>query len=306
MSFVICVDGTRFSHFLGRGEGSVSGVSTPRWETVLEGFGRLEGPCFDEVGNFYFSDMRPPGKIYRLDRDGNVSSLAAREHVGGLVPHASGGLVATGHTVIVVQQDGTKQTVLDPVDGWGFNDLTTDAAGNVFVGMHGERPTAEPPKISASLWRIEPGGHSRCCYDGIGLTNGLRLSPDGTRLYHNDTAAKVVWVSDINDEGMPINRRLHHELQHGSPDGMTIDEAGCIWVAAITSGKLVRIDPDGGEDYTLDTPSQWVASACFGGADGLDLYVVTFGGEPYDPERTGGVYRTRVDVAGAPLAAARI
>jgi xylono-1,5-lactonase len=281
-------------------------VPSARWETVHEGFGRLEGPCFDSVGNFYFSDMRPPGEVYRLDPAGRVTLLVSREHVGGLVPHISGGLVATGHTVAVVQQDGEESIVLEPLGGWGFNDLTTDSAGNVFVGMHGERPTTEPPKISASLWRIEPGGHYSRCYDGIGMTNGLRVSPEGDRLYHNDTVAKVVWVSDINEEGMPINRRLHHELQHGVPDGMAIDEAGCIWVAAITSGKLVRIAPNGNEDSTLDTPSNWVASACFGGADGLDLYVVTFGGEPYDPERTGGVYRTRVDVAGAPLSPARI
>ena len=284
----------------------MAGVPSPPWETVLEGFGRLEGPCFDAAGNFYFSDIQPPGEVYRLDAEGRVTSLTTREHVGGLAAHARGGLVATGHTVIVLQHDGAAETVLEPVDGWGFNDLTTDAAGNVFVGMHGERPRAESANISASLWRIEPGGRARRCYDGIGLTNGLRVSPEGHRLYHNDTAAKVVWVSDIDAEGMPVNRRLHHELQYGSPDGMTVDEAGCIWVAAITAGKLLRIDPDGNEDYTLDTPSKWVASACFGGDDGRDLYIVTFGGEPYDPERTGGVYRTRVDVAGAPLALARI
>lgn len=277
----------------------MSGVQSPRWEVVLEGYGRLEGPCFDSVGNFYFSDMRPPGKVYRLDPDGRVTPLLTREHVGGLIPHAAGGLVATGHTVALVQQDGEENTLFGPVGGWGFNDLTTDAAGNVFVGMHGERPTAGPPKISASLWRIEQGGHFSRCYDGIGLTNGLRVSPEGDRLYHNDTVAKVVWVSDINEEGMPVNRRLHHELQHGTPDGMAMDEAGCVWVAAITAGKLVRITPDGNEDYTLDAPSKWVASVCFGGADGLDLYIVTFGGEPYDPERSGGVYRTRVSVAGA-------
>ncbi len=277
-----------------------------RWETVLEGFGRLEGPCFDSAGNFYFSDMRPPGAIYRLDPDGNVTHLASREHVGGLVPHISGGLVATGHTVATLQQDGEETLVREPVGGWGFNDLTTDSAGNVFVGMHGERPAAAPPNVSASLWRIGPDGQFSCCYDGIGLTNGLGVSPQGDRLYHNDTVAKVVWVSDIDEDGMPVNRRLFHELQYGSPDGMAIDEAGCIWVAAITSGKLVRIAPDGNEDFALETPSKWVASACFGGADALDLYVVTFGGDPYDAERSGGVYRTRVGVAGVPLTPARI
>ena len=49
---------------------------------------------------------------------------------------------------------------------------------------------AELPTVTASLWRLAPGGVVTRCYDGIQLTNGIGISPDGARLYHNDTALK--------------------------------------------------------------------------------------------------------------------
>jgi sugar lactone lactonase YvrE len=280
-------------------------MTRPEWELVTEGFGRLEGPCLDEQGRLCFSDMRPPGTVYRLEPDGSVMKLADREHVGGLVPHADGGLLASGHTVAVLRDDGTERTILEPVDGWGFNDLATDAAGNVFVGMHGERPTGSAPTVTASLWRVGPGGEATRCYDGVQLTNGLGVSPDGARLYHNDTHPRTVWVSDLDEQGLPVDRRVHAVVA-GAPDGMAIDESGCVWVALVDSGRILRLTPDGEQDLVLEAPRTWVASLCFGGADGRSLFAVTFGGDPYDPDHSGAVFRTRVGTAGAAVYPARV
>jgi sugar lactone lactonase YvrE len=115
-----------------------------------------------------------------------------------------------------------------------------------------------------------------------------------------------VWVSDIDDAGLPVRRRAHHVLQYGNPDGMAMDEAGCPWVVSCGGGKVVRIGPDGREDLVLNAPRAYVASLCFGGDDLRDLYIVTFGGEPYDPAHTGAIFRTRVDVAGVPTVPARV
>jgi xylono-1,5-lactonase len=276
------------------------------WELVVDGFGRLEAPCFDAAGRLCFADMRPPGKVYRLEPDGTVSALFDREHVGGLVPHAGGGLVATGPRVGIVTDDGAEKVLLTPDPGWGFNDFITDAGGDIFVGKFGERPAAGGDSVTGSLWRIGPRGVATHCYDGIQLTNGLGLSPDGSRLYHADTGPGVVWVSDINDAGLPVNRRLFYDLTEGSPDGMAVDESGCVLIATMAVGKITRVRPDGQLDQLFHGPQKWTASLCFGGEDGRDLYAVTFGGEPYDLERSGAVYRTRVDVAGMPIPPARV
>jgi xylono-1,5-lactonase len=277
------------------------------WEVAVDGYSRLEAPCLDAEGRLCFAERLPPGAVLRVEPDGSVTELARSEHVGGLLPHAGGGLVVSARTVFVLEEDGRQRCVRQPVGGWGFNDMTTDSAGNVFVGMHGERPTGQPPSITASLWRLGSDGSAMRCYDGIQLTNGLAISPDGSRLYHNDTTPRTVWVSDLDSEGLPHNRRVFFRMDgDGSPDGMAIDESGCVWIAAIAAGEILRLTPHGQQDLVLDAPAPYVASLCFGGSDLRDLYVVTFGGEPYDPGRTGGVYRTRMDIAGAGITPARL
>lgn len=136
------------------------------------------------------------------------------------------------------------------------------------------------------------------------MTNGLRVSPDGTKLYHNDTLARVVWVTDLVREQLPSGKRVFCEVD-GQPDGMAIDSEGGVWIALVMSGRIVRLGSDGRIDEVLDCPRPVVSAVCFGGDDLRDLYVTTFGA-PYDTDHTGSVLRTRVDRAGLPCPAARI
>ena len=229
------------------------------WDLLVDGLARPEAPCPDGRGGVWFSDIADAGSIKRLDADGSVHVVCERAHVGGIVPHVDGGVVASGHTVAVLDRDGgSERVVLDANGGWGFNDITADEAGNVFAGKHTERPQLAPPTIQASLWRVNATGGVTHCYDGILMTNGIRLSPDSKRLYHADTLRSLVWVSDIDEAGLPQNRRVHHVLSAGMPDGMAIDEAGCLWIAAIGAGAIVRVAPDGSEDRVIET----TAGAC--------------------------------------------
>jgi sugar lactone lactonase YvrE len=128
-------------------------MTATTWDVVVDGLQRLESPCIDLDGNLCFSDIAGDGAIYRLGSDDTLEMISTRRNVGGLVPHAAGGLVATGPTVVVIDNKG-KRTVMEPEGGWGFNDFATDASGNLFVGMHAEPPKATPPAVEASAWRI--------------------------------------------------------------------------------------------------------------------------------------------------------
>ena len=282
------------------------GTTTGMWDVLVDGLGRLEAPCVDFEGNVCFSDINGDGAIFCIDANGQLHTVCTgRPHVGGLVPHVDGGFVASGHTVAVLDGHGGERIVLDADGSWGFNDLCTDADGNVFVGMHTERPSINPPMVEASLWRCGADASVVRCYDGIQLTNGLGISPDGALLYHNDTLRKVVWVSDMVED-LPVNRRVLVELRDGMPDGLAIDETGCVWVAAIGVGKIIRFTPEGVEDRALEVPMPYVSAVCFAGRDRRDLVVTTFGGAPYDNEHSGSVIVTRVDVAGARVTPARV
>ena len=55
----------------------------------------------------------------------------------------------------------------------------------------------------------------------------------------------------------------------------------------------------------LTVPVPMVTSLCFGGEDLRDLYVVT-GSDGGPSETCGAIYRVRTEVAGLPLAPARV
>src|SRR2546421_9710526 len=271
-------------------------------ETLAYGYGLVEAPRVDDRGNLYFSDALGGG-VYRRSPDGTITTVVPkRRGVGGLVLHADGGVVVSGKNVIHVRESETR--VLLEVDGvLGFNDLTTDRAGRVFVGSLRSSAFETGPRVPGELWRID--GPERCSevYRGIEFANGVGFSPDFRTIYHSNYSEACVLAHDLDAAGAGINRREFARMPKGNPDGLAVDETGGLWVALGGGGAIARFSPRGELVSILDVPSPFVTSLCFGGADRRDLYVTTLeNGE--DPLRKGPIFRTRSDVPGlvAPLA----
>jgi gluconolactonase len=109
-------------------------------EVLATGFGLVEGPRVDAAGRLYFSDALKGG-VYRRGADGAIETIVPkRRGVGGIALHADGGIVISGRDISHVK-DGSSRIVfaLDGVPG--FNDLFTDAHGNILVGSHGSTTT---------------------------------------------------------------------------------------------------------------------------------------------------------------------
>ncbi|GIX47957.1 MAG: hypothetical protein KatS3mg131_2168 [Candidatus Tectimicrobiota bacterium] len=187
----------------------------------------------------------------------------------------------------------------------GFNDLTTDAAGRLYVGALAFRVFGHEPPRPAHLYCLDLDGSVRPVADGILLSNGLGFSPEGTRLYHSDSRAGLVRVYDVHADGSLGPWRPFAAVREGVPDGLAVAEDGSVWVALAGGGCVVVFAPDGTERQRLPVPLPMVTSLCFGGDDLRDLYVVTGSrGGPHDA--CGTVYRTRVAVPGLPQAPARV
>jgi len=61
----------------------------------------------------------------------------------------------------------------------------------------------------------------------------------------------------------------------GSPDGLTVDADGCVWVALWGGAAVRRYTPDGVLDREIALPVDQPTACCFGGDDLTDLYVTT-------------------------------
>lgn len=278
-------------------------------ETILDGYGLLEGPVWDPGRGLIFADAELGG-VHVLDpASGVVSTLVEhRRGIGGVVRHRDGGLVVSGRNVAYKAADRETVVLLpnDPDGGIvGFNDITTDAAGRVYAGSLGFYPTVpdDEPRPGA-LHVIDLDGSVRKLADGVQLTNGMAFSADGSRLYHCDSGDRTVYVYDVAPDGGVTGRRPFAQAPAGLPDGMAITVDGRVWVAVAHAGIVMVFNPDGSLDRTLDFPLPMVTSLCFGGEDRRDLYIVT--GSDGVEGHAGTVYRLRSDVAGLPVAAAAV
>ena len=275
---------------------------------VVTGYGLIEGPVWDPAKGLYFSDVRDGG-IHLLDRRDKVSTvLPKRRGVGGIALHALGGLVFGGRDISWSPLDGGEGVALltgEAIPGaFGFNDLTTDREGRIYVGSLAFRVFGGDEPKPGKLHRIDLDGAMTTVSDGVMLTNGLGFSPDGSRLYHSDTHGHVVRVYDVAPDGGLSAWRAFVTFDGGA-DGLKVAADGSVWVADARGGRVAVFEPDGTHRQDLVVPLPMVTSLCFGGDDLRDLYVVT-GSDGGPRASCGTVFRTRVEVAGVPLPACRV
>jgi xylono-1,5-lactonase len=85
---------------------------------------------------------------------------------------------------------------------------------------------------------------------------------------------------------------------------MAVDVEGGVWVAVVRYGEVARFKADGTLDRRMKMPAQMVTSLTFGGADGMDLYIVT-ADNAEDASHKGTIFRMRADIPGLPVPKAR-
>jgi gluconolactonase len=282
--------------------------------------GLLEGPRYDARWGLVYADAANGG-VHALADDGTTHLLVPhRRGIGGLVAHEQDGVVITGRNVAhkPVTPDSTEPAptgvLLDrdaDAHRVGFNDLTTDRAGRVYVGSLGfvamhdavDGSAAGPP---GSLWVIDVDGTVTSLADDIELSNGMAFDPAGTTLYQCDSGRRVVFAYRLDlDADTPtlIERSVFAELPQGVPDGLAVDVEGGVWVALAHNGEIVRLDAKGAVVDTVTVPLPMVTSMCFGGPELRTLYIVT--GAHGDPDDNAGLFACEMDVAGVPVALAR-
>jgi xylono-1,5-lactonase len=284
-------------------------------ETLLSGFGLLEGPVWDPARGLLFCDAHRGG-AFCLGLNGQLSQIFEhRRGIGGMARHADGGVVISGRnvaykgpasatTVVLLDQNQVKGAV-------GFNDMTTDREGRIYVGALGFVPTetelagigGEP--TPGPLYLIDLDGSARELHPEIKLTNGMGFSPDGRLLYHADSGDRIVYLYDVEKDGSLTDRRPFASVPEGLPDGLSVSSDGAVWVAVAHAGQILVFNPDGSRRKRLDFPLPMVTSLCFGGDDLRDIYVVS-GSDGSGRADSGSVFRLRSDVAGLPQYPAQV
>jgi len=123
------------------------------------------------------------------------------------------------------------------------------------------------------LWRIDVDGNAHLLETGMGTTNGIEVSPDGRRLYVNESVQRRVWVYDIGVGGALSGKRLLIRFDDHGLDGMRTDAAGNLYIARYGAGSVAIVSPDGALLHEVALKGALPTNVAFGGSDGRDVFV---------------------------------
>lgn len=164
-----------------------------------------------------------------------------------------------------------------PCPNTRFNDGKCDSQGRFWIGAVSDAPE------QAELYRYDPDGSMHVMETGLTISNGLGWSPDDATFYLTDSAKHLIYAYDFDAKsGAIANRRVLIDLSRESvdgvvvePDGMTIDQAGNLWIALWNGWRVACFNPNGEEIHSIQLPVQRPTSVAFGGAELRDLYITS-------------------------------
>ncbi len=235
-----------------------------------------EGPLWDVRGGaLWFVDIKD-GAICRYHP---ASDTRDRFAVGGMpsfiVPtDAEDFLIGSGNGLFRFGPAGLSDAIARvemPADN-RTNDATVDCHGRLWFGTMDDRET----KPSGAVYRFD-GQDIRRAGGACTITNGPAISADGRWLYHVDTLGGSIWRFDIGGDLPLTGGTLFARIapDEGTPDGVTIDSEGCLWVAIWGGGQARRYSPDGALLATVALPCANVTKVAFGGPDLRTGFVTT-------------------------------
>jgi len=208
----------------------------------------------------------------------DVSSSVGR--VGTVVPRTHGGLIVAGDTGIhfLDTQTGATTLINDPEPDEKnnrFNDGKCSPDGRFFAGTI----SLTKSKGEASLYRLDTDLSIHTAFAGVTNSNGIIWSIDGTICYYIDTPRQEVLAFDYSrDTGLLTDLRTAFSTSHinASPDGMTIDSNGNLWIAFCHGACIICYDPNTGNQlHRIDLPCMETTACTFGGENLDELYVTT-------------------------------
>ena len=117
---------------------------------------------------------------------------------------------------------------------------------------------------------------------GVTNSNGICWNASKTEMYYIDTPTQKIITYEFDDEtgnlgDSQVAVNFAQLKEEGSPDGMTIDHEGMLWVAMCHGGSILRLDPQSGKLLQkVELPCIETTACAFGGKN-LDRLFITTG-----------------------------
>jgi L-arabinonolactonase len=236
-----------------------------------------EGPLWSarEGALYWFDIMKNELNRYQLATHAHRTWRTAEKlHAGVLCP--DGRMVVTAHRFgfSLYEPGGDLKSLCNPTNELFLNDAKCDRRGRLWAGSTRRKASEQ----TAVLYRFDPDLTCHEMEHDLHTSNGIGWSPDDRTMYFVDTYGGGILAYDFDvDAGTISNRRIlvSPDGLDGLPDGLTVDEEGCIWCAFALGGAVYRFTPEGRIDRKIEVPALFPTSCIFGGADLDTLFITT-------------------------------
>lgn len=190
-----------------------------------------------------------------------------------------------GRTVASFDKDDAGRPLVGPNDG------TPDGKGGIYFTTSG--PWESGPIVGRVL-HMSADGRIHEVADDLHYANGVALSPDGARLFVNESEAGRVISFKVEADGSLSDRRLFVRLYQAGeaadvyPDGIKFGPNGHLFIGEYSAGRILEVD-DGGKVLKVFTvPSPASPNFTFS-PDGKTIYVMAVDDKSAAPYK-GKVY----------------
>lgn len=233
----------------------------------------IEGPVSDQYGNVYIVNFGKEGTIGKINHLGKASLYISLPDsaVGNALQFNEHGflLVAdyVGHRVFQIDTTSLKCDVL-------LRDVRMNQPNDLTLSKH--LVYLSDPKWSLStgnVWMINHKKELVLLEKNMGTTNGLVLSPDGHKLYVNESVQRNVWVYDVLSDGTLAHKKLFHRFNAFGMDGMKCDVEGNLYIARYDAGVIAVLSPSGQLIKEVKLIGKKPTNIAFGGKDLKQVFV---------------------------------
>jgi sugar lactone lactonase YvrE len=227
----------------------------------------------------WFVDIKQHRLWHYDPANGSNAMAEAPGQIGWALP-AEGGLLLCGLQDGLYTFDPETQVFEKLMDVPGepahnrLNDACTDPWGRVWFGSMDDNEE----EASGRFYVFDKGKIRAAGPDGISITNGPAVSPQGDRIYFTDTIAQKIMVADLSADGVGEARPFVDTgalFPDAYPDGPIVDAEDHVWTGLYLGSRVARFSPDGKLVAEVEFNARDITKMCLGGEDFRTAYVTT-------------------------------
>ena len=229
-------------------------------------------------GALWFSDMDRK-TVFRQDPAGRITSVLSVDGIpSGLGWRPDGTLLVVSMSdrrLLQLEPSGVSEAAdLSGLASFRCNDMVVDHIGQAYIGTFGFDFEKLQPFSPGEIILVPLRGPPRIVADELAFPNGMAITPDRKTLIVSETLGERLTAFEIGENGALRNRRVWAHLAGLTPDGISLDSEGAVWVASPVSSAVFRIQ-EGGRILQKVTVSNQAYCCRLGGPHGRTLYIAT-------------------------------